>query len=92
MPIYEYQCGVCKRIYGQLEPSNAPRTQSCIDCGGLAERVLSVPAKPSTGSSKSDESSYSPSTDCPLCKAGLPSLIIGIGIPIKVERRDISRN
>lgn len=40
MPLYEYRCE-CGRRYEELENSNASRTRKC-DCGGLAERTISV--------------------------------------------------
>jgi putative FmdB family regulatory protein len=47
MPIYEYQCTnqSCRRLYDQLESITAPTTQTCVDCGSLAQRVFGVPAK-----------------------------------------------
>ena len=59
MPIYDYQCTnpECRRMYDQLESSNAPTTQACVDCGGLAERLMSVPAKGRMGKGSSSNSS-----------------------------------
>ncbi|MBS3079063.1 zinc ribbon domain-containing protein [Candidatus Pacearchaeota archaeon] len=82
MPIYEYRCNQCDRLYDQLEPSTASKTQSCIDCGGLAERVLSVPAKPLIGSSKPGKADYS--SGCPLC-SGVPLLVLAVPKGTKVE-------
>ncbi|MFA5259198.1 MAG: FmdB family zinc ribbon protein [Candidatus Pacearchaeota archaeon] len=41
MPIYEYQCpkcGIYERIQRELKDNDT------CDCGGLAERIMSVPA------------------------------------------------
>jgi putative FmdB family regulatory protein len=84
MPIYEYQCTKCNRMYDQLERSDAPKKQPCIDCGGLAERLMSAPAKGNMGNGNSGSNtdpSYNPS--CPLCQEGYKGdLIVGIGIPV----------
>ena len=88
MPIYEYQCTneSCRRMYDQLEPSTAPKTQPCIDCGSLAERLMSAPSignANSDSSSKGYSSAKSESSECSCGMSGhLEGLVIGMTIPV----------
>jgi len=90
MPIYEYQCTSCERRYDQLQPSTASKTDKCIDCGGLAERVLSAPARPHTSSLNSSSSEKPPYAICPIHDIILPAAINAIKF-IK-KRREASQN
>ena len=104
MPIYEYLCTdlMCARVYEKFESADAPREQSCDYCGGLAKRVMSVPARPVTGNSKStgksdslgykvvDHQSFSfPSTGCNAC-----DIVNALEIVTNrdIERKNIGRN
>ena len=84
MPIYEYKClnPQCGRLYEQLEGINAPKTQSCIDCKGLAQRVASATARPHVSGGSKGSASY----DCPLCNQ-----ISGKGIVLLVSISHQSR-
>ena len=93
MPIYDYTCTVCNRTYDQLESLDAPKEQACIDCGGLAKRTISVPAKPF--SSNTSSHSEIPSGSTKIIKILIPSSICPIcnEDTYKQKRRDfIERN
>ena len=49
MPIYEYACPVCHTRFERLQPMGHADETSCPDCGGAANRVLSVFAAVSRG-------------------------------------------
>ncbi len=55
MPIYEYKCTNCGRLYDELRSYEGSATSKCVDCGSLAEKVFSSPAKP-RGSKAADKS------------------------------------
>jgi putative FmdB family regulatory protein len=44
MPLYEYQCSECKRRFEVLQKFSDPVLSECTECGGVLERVLSVPS------------------------------------------------
>jgi putative FmdB family regulatory protein len=43
VPVYDYRCSSCDNVYETREGFDAPSTQSCPRCGGLARRVLYAP-------------------------------------------------
>jgi putative FmdB family regulatory protein len=51
MPLYEYRCKDCDRVFEKLVPlSSAAASQECPECGGEdARRLLSMFASQSSG-------------------------------------------
>lgn len=50
MPIYEYQCAVCKSVETSLVSYEERNTPVSCECGGTARFIMSAPAfKPSIG-------------------------------------------
>jgi putative FmdB family regulatory protein len=41
MPIYEFRCEACERLFEQILPINHRRTHRCPGCGKRAQRVMS---------------------------------------------------
>jgi len=89
MPIYEYQCQnpECRRLYDQLESSNAPKNQPCVDCGGLAIRLMSAPSIGRSRSNNSDSTTQTKSDDNEMSHTSNKKhpgigIVIGIGIPV----------
>jgi putative FmdB family regulatory protein len=44
MPLYEYECTLCKRRTENIQKFSDPEITACPHCGGLLERVASAPA------------------------------------------------
>jgi putative FmdB family regulatory protein len=44
MPLYEYECTLCKRRTEKIQKFSDPEITACPHCGGLLERVVSAPA------------------------------------------------
>lgn len=44
MPIYEYQCTQCERVFEKLQKVNDPPVETCEECGGTVRRRISPPA------------------------------------------------
>ncbi len=44
MPLYEYECTVCKRHTEKIQKFSDPEITDCPFCGGKLERVVSAPA------------------------------------------------
>ncbi len=44
MPLYEYECTLCKRRTEKIQKFSDPEITACPYCGGLLERVVSAPA------------------------------------------------
>ncbi len=44
MPLYEYECTVCKRHTEKIQKFSDPEITACPHCGGLLERVITAPA------------------------------------------------
>ena len=44
MPIYEYRCSVCDRVFEALQRVSDEPLDSCRSCGGPARRIISTPA------------------------------------------------
>ena len=42
MPIYEYFCSSCEKTYELIQPVGASKAIECEDCGGLADRIISL--------------------------------------------------
>lgn len=40
MPIYEYKCGKCGKVFEVLQKTNK-RTEKCIHCRGTAKKLVS---------------------------------------------------
>ena len=50
MPLYEYRCRQCERLFDRLERASEPKDGTCPDCGGAAARLLGAPALQFKGS------------------------------------------
>ena len=44
MPLYEYECSVCKNRFELLQKFSDEPAKVCVRCGGPAVRLLSSPA------------------------------------------------
>lgn len=44
MPLYEYQCTQCNRVFEAIRKFSDPDLTECSQCGGQLERLLSAPA------------------------------------------------
>ncbi len=44
MPIYEYECSVCKHRFELLQKFSDEPAKICVQCGGPVVRLLSSPA------------------------------------------------
>jgi putative FmdB family regulatory protein len=44
MPLYEYKCHKCGKVFEVIEKFSDPPMQTHADCGGEVERLLSAPA------------------------------------------------
>jgi putative FmdB family regulatory protein len=44
VPLYEYQCGKCKRRTEKIERVAGPHLRKCPHCGGKVERLQSAPS------------------------------------------------
>ncbi len=42
MPVYEYKCKKCKKIFDQLQSINSEPLQECIYCNGRVEKLISA--------------------------------------------------
>jgi putative FmdB family regulatory protein len=82
MPIYDYECRRCGRLYDKLTSDVDKKTSECPDCGGLAKRVFSVTARP-RGSEESGLSSNNPKI-CPICY--IIKTCLESGIPVKIAK------
>ena len=78
-------------MYDQLQPMNAPLSDTCIDCGGLAQRLMSAPAKGNMGKDNGSSNYTNPEhfdhlshdESCPYKgKCIGVEVIVGVGIPI----------
>lgn len=41
MPIYEYKCEKCGKVFDVLQKLNSDPVETCIDCGGKVEKLIS---------------------------------------------------
>ena len=41
MPIYEYKCKECGKVFDVLQKLNSDPVKTCIDCGGKVEKLIS---------------------------------------------------
>ena len=41
MPIYEYECEKCKKIFEYTQGIKEPKKTTCEECGGALERLIS---------------------------------------------------
>jgi len=44
MPLYEYECTLCKQRTEKIQKFSDPEITACPHCGGSLERVVSAPA------------------------------------------------
>lgn len=50
MPLYEYECKQCGHRFEQIQKFSDPLVETCPQCGGKVEQVLSAPAVQFKGS------------------------------------------
>ena len=41
MPIYEYECQSCKKVFEYTQGIKEPKKETCEECGGPLERLIS---------------------------------------------------
>jgi putative FmdB family regulatory protein len=41
MPIYEYECQKCKKTFEYTQGIKEPKKETCEECGGSLERLIS---------------------------------------------------
>ena len=41
MPIYEYECEKCKKVFEYTQGIKEPKKTTCEECGGALERLIS---------------------------------------------------
>ena len=41
MPLYEYECKGCDRVFEVLQRMNEEPLKKCIHCGGVVEKLIS---------------------------------------------------
>ncbi|MGZ5748043.1 MAG: FmdB family zinc ribbon protein [Caldimonas sp.] len=41
MPIYEYECQKCKKVFEYTQSIKEPKKDLCEECGGALERLIS---------------------------------------------------
>src|ERR1039457_2606083 len=44
MPVYEYQCAKCGKVFERIQKFSDPPVVVHEECGGLVERLISAPA------------------------------------------------
>lgn len=44
MPLYEYECFVCRLRFEKIQKTSAEPIKACPECGGAVRRLLGVPA------------------------------------------------
>lgn len=73
MPIYEYECSGCQKLFERLETISQAPVSICPDCGKEARRVVSKPAKfvaDNSSLSNSDPTTGYCGTQSPCCGRG----------------------
>jgi putative FmdB family regulatory protein len=50
MPLYEYECFVCRVRFERIQKFSEDPVQQCPECGGAVRRLLGVPALQFKGS------------------------------------------
>jgi putative FmdB family regulatory protein len=70
MPLYEYQCDACTRLFELIRKFSDPPLETCPHCGGSVRKLFSSPAIQFKGSgfyitdyAKKDQTTESPSSD-----------------------------
>jgi putative FmdB family regulatory protein len=83
MPIYDYECTQCGRVYDELRKSENSQNSRCVDCGGLANKIFSTP---NIGKSRGESVNNSDIKKCcPYCHSDKPhDILIGISIPVPI--------
>jgi putative FmdB family regulatory protein len=55
LPIYEYRCEACQKVFEELVLGSAQAEAVCPSCGrGSAQRLMSATARSGTGEAASD--------------------------------------
>lgn len=50
MPLYEYECFLCRHRFERIQPVSAEPSRECPECGGAVRRLLGTPALQFKGS------------------------------------------
>lgn len=50
MPLYEYECFLCRHRFEKIQRASADPIEVCPDCGGAVRRLLGTPALQFKGS------------------------------------------
>jgi len=50
MPLYEYECFLCRHRFERIQRASADPVESCPECGGAVRRLLGTPALQFKGS------------------------------------------
>lgn len=50
MPLYEYECFLCRSRFERIQRAAADLVEACPACGGAVRRILGVPALQFKGS------------------------------------------
>ena len=50
MPLYEYECSLCRHRFERIQPVAAPPVMECPGCGGSVRRLIGAPALQFKGS------------------------------------------
>ena len=50
MPLYEYECSLCRHRFERIQPVAAPPVMECPSCGGSVRRLIGAPALQFKGS------------------------------------------
>ena len=70
MPVYEYRCGACRERFELLRPMSANGEADCPQCGGAANRVLSLFAAVSRNESGESHLVAGAGAGCSTCSGG----------------------
>lgn len=70
MPIYEYKCGKCKRVFELLRTRDArDQAAACPTCGSERSRLMMSSFAGRVGSGSGSSESVAGSSGCGSCKA-----------------------
>jgi putative FmdB family regulatory protein len=64
MPLFEYKCDTCGEKFELIRSASETDAVKCPSCGNLAEKQLSVFAKPNSGSSVDASFNSAPRGGC----------------------------
>ena len=68
MPVYEFKCGSCGRVFGELRKLGDYGNAACPDCGARdCEKVFSLFSGGKGGKDKCGSCSHKPAGGCSAC-------------------------